>query len=141
MYRDDLCAVCGESLPPDHLYCREHAAIVDDLLHEIGDLAPRLLGDLQRLARLFDSIAEETWDYLAERHEDDPLWPPRPTVRVTADGGDVDVDVDSEPGMVTVRLTQGIPELLTALRAALEGADIARLAATAAEAEDTGATH
>ena len=34
MYRDDLCAVCGESLPPDHLYCREHAAIVDDLLHE-----------------------------------------------------------------------------------------------------------
>ena len=90
MYRDDLCAVCGESLPPDHLYCREHAAIVDDLLHEVGERLPRVVEDLERLAWLVQAIAPETWDFLAEDHPDDPLWPPSPTTTLRADGGEVD---------------------------------------------------
>lgn len=141
MYRDDLCAVCGESLPPDHLYCRDCAARVDDLLHEIGDVAPQLLADLQRLAELLESIAPETWDFLAETHADDPVWPPRPTLEVTTDGADVDVDVDGEPGMVTVRVTHDIAALLRALRQALSEGDLPRMAAAAATAEDAGATH
>ena len=141
MYRDDLCAVCGESLPPDHLYCREHAAIVDDLLHEVGERLPRVVEDLERLAWLVQAIAPETWDFLAEDHPDDPLWPPSPTTTLRADGGEVDVDVDSEPGMVTVSVRLGLAETLKAVGAALATADVAAMAAAAADAEDAGATH
>lgn len=141
VYRDDLCAICQDSLPPDHLYCRECAATVDDLLHEIGAMTPRLLDDLGRLAELLSSIAPDTWDFLAEQHDDDPLWPSRPTVQVRTDGGDVDVDVDAEPGMVTVRATLTLPALLEAVRDALRASDLPRMAAAAAEAEDMGATH
>lgn len=141
MYRDDVCAVCGESLPPDHLYCREHAAVVDDLLHEIGERLPRLAEDLRRTAELLGRIHPETWDYLAETTDPDALWPPRPTVVSTTDGEDVDVDVDSEPGKVTVSLTLDLRAALGDLAAALARTDVDRLAASAGTAEGAGATH
>ncbi len=141
MYRDDVCAVCGESLPPDHLYCREHAAIVDDMLHEIGERLPRLVEDLGRVAELLGRVAPETWDFLAEQTDEDPLWPPRPQLVVTTDGEDLDVDVDSEPGKVTVSVTADLAVLLADLAGALDRAGVADLADSAGRAQDAGATH
>lgn len=141
MYRDDACAVCGDALPPDHLYCREHAAVVDDLLHELGDLLPRLTGDLQRAADLLASIHPETWDYLAELDPADPDWPPHPTVVTTTDGEDLDVDVDSDPGKVTVHLRVPLATALADLAEAMAAAGVAPLAAAARAAEGAGATH
>jgi hypothetical protein len=142
MYRDDTCAVCGESLPPDHLYCREHAAVVDDLLHELGERLPRLVEDLARCAALLGMVHPETWDWLAEAAgRDEEVWPPRTTVVVAADGEDVDVDVDTEPGRVTASLTLDLGTALSALATALGGAGVERLAAAAAGAEGAGATH
>lgn len=145
MYRDDVCAVCGESLPPDHLYCREHAAQVDDLLHEIGDRVPALLADLARLADLVSSIHPETWDYLAEQHaedeDDEPVWPPASLLTLHADGGDVDVDVDTEPGMVTVEVRTALADLLRAVATTIETSGAPAMAAAASEARDAGATH
>ena len=141
MYRDDVCAVCGESLPPDHLYCREHAAVVDDLLHEIGETLPRLIGDLDRVAELLDSIAPETWDYLAEDHPDDPVWPPAPTTVLTADGADVDVDVDAEPGMVTVSVRHTLAATLRAVHSALAASGLDDMIGAARDADGAGATH
>lgn len=141
MYRDDTCAVCGESLPPDHLYCREHGATVDDRLHEIAATLPRLTADLGRLADLLDGIHEETWEYLAEAEPDDPQWPPAPIVRLTAQAEDVDVEVDSEPGMVCVELRVGAAAVLGAVAAALREEPFDRLAASAAAARDLNATH
>jgi hypothetical protein len=141
MYRDDVCAVCGESLPPDHFYCREHAADVDERLHEIGAIVPRLLDDLDRLCELVDGVAEETWDYIAESEPDDPVWPPAPTVRLRADAEEVDVDVDSEPGYVAVRLELGLPALLGALREGLDTAELRRAAAACAHAQGASSTH
>lgn len=141
MYRDDVCAVCGESLPPDHLYCREHAAVVDDLLHEIGELLPRLAADLRRTAELLSQIHPDTWDYLAEQQPGDPVWPPRPRLVTTTDGDDLDVDVDSDPGKVTVTLTSGLATLLADLAMALSAESIDQLAAATSHAEGAGATH
>ncbi len=141
MYRDDVCAVCGESLPPDHLYCRDHAAIVDDLLHELGALLPRLGTDLSRAAQLITQIAPETWDFLAEQTEEDPEWPPRPTLETTTDGEDLDVDIDSEPGKVTIRLTADLATLLADLASAIERSGVDAMAEQARVAEDAGATH
>jgi hypothetical protein len=141
MYRDDVCAVCGESLPPDHLYCREHAAEVDDRLRELGVLLPRVLDDLTRLGELVGGIAEPTWDYLAEDEPDDPLWPPTPRLEVLADADELDVDVDAEPGMVRLVLQVGLAPLLDAVRAALDTPDLRRAAAAAAKAEGANATH
>ena len=141
MYRDDVCAVCGESLPPDHLYCRDHAAQVDDMLHEIGERLPRLIDDLRRTSALLSQVHPETWDYLAERTDPDALWPPRPTVVSTTDGEDVDVDVDSEPGKVTVSVSLDLAAALADLAAALAHTDTDRLAAAARTAEGAGATH
>jgi hypothetical protein len=141
MYRDDVCAVCGESLPPDHLYCREHAAEVDDRLHEIGVLLPRVTADLARLAELVDGIAEPTWDYLAEQQPDDPLWPPIPRLEALADAEEVDVDVDAEPGMVRVVLEMRLAQLLAVVGRGLGTPELDRLAAAAAEAEGANATH
>jgi hypothetical protein len=141
MYRDDVCAVCGESLPPDHLYCREHAAEVDERLHEIGGLVPRLLADLGNLAELVDGIAEETWDYLASAEADDPVWPPTTRLAILADAEDVDVDVDAEPGMVRASIAIGLADLLAAVRSALDTDDLRRAAAAAARAEGANATH
>lgn len=139
MYRDDQCAVCGEALPPDHLYCREHAAEVDDRLHEIGALLPQVTRDLGRLAELLDGVAQETWDYLGEDEPDDPAWPPVPAVGLRADADAVDVDVDTEPGYVRVELRLALPALVSALAAGLEGFDA--FADAARHAEGANATH
>jgi hypothetical protein len=141
MYRDDVCAVCGESLPPDHFYCREHAAEVDDRLQRIGDLLPRVTADLARLAVLVDDIAEPTWDYLAEAEPDDPEWPPVPAMGLRADAEEVDVDLDSEPGFVRVDVRVSLARLLTAVANALHDPRFARVAEAAAKAEGANATH
>ena len=141
MYRDDTCAVCGESLPPDHFYCREHAATVDDRLHEIGALLPRVTSDAARLAQLLGEVAEETWDYLAELQPDDPDWPPVPPVDLTADADEIDVDVDSEPGYVRVQLRLAAGDLLRAVASGLATPDLERVARVAAGAEGANATH
>lgn len=141
MYRDDICAVCGESLPPDHLYCREHAAVVDDLLHDIGRLLPAVTANLQRLAEMIAQIHPDTWDYLAEERDDDPLWPPRPDLVMTTDGEDVDVDVDRDPGKVTVSIRTDLSALLADVAAALSKPGLEELSQSAAKAEGAGATH
>lgn len=139
MYRDDQCAVCGEALPPDHLYCREHAAEVDDRLHEIGGLLPEVTDGLRRVAELLSGIAQETWEYLAEGEPGDPAWPPVPVVALRADAEAVDVDVDTEPGYVRVALRLPLPELLTALAGGLGELDA--FARAARDAEGANATH
>jgi hypothetical protein len=141
MYRDDVCAVCGESLPPDHLYCREHAAEVDERLHEIGERLPDLLTGLSRLALLVDGIAEETWDYVAEQEPDEPLWPPAPVVALVADADEVDIDVDSEPGYVRAQVRLPLPRLLAALAAGLDTDELRRLARACGTVEGASATH
>ncbi|MGI9016829.1 MAG: hypothetical protein ACR2HR_06970 [Euzebya sp.] len=141
MYRDDVCAVCGESLPPDHLYCREHAAVVDDLLHQIGERLHRLTQDVQAAATLLTQIHPETWDYLAEHLDDDPLWPPHPVLITTTDGEDVDVDVDSEPGQVTVSIRNDLATLLADLAAALQRTSLDQMTTAARHADGAGATH
>jgi hypothetical protein len=141
MYRDDLCAVCGESLPPDHFYCREHAAEVDDRLHAIGALLPQAAADLRRLGTLLDQVAQETWDYLAEDEPDDPPWPTVPDVLLRAHPDEVDVDVDSEPGLVRVRLGIGANALLAAVADQLDSDAFRRFAAACAEAAGANATH
>ncbi len=141
MYRDDLCAACGESLPPDHFYCREHGATVDDRLHDIGALLPRVTADLAALAELLSGIAQETWDYLAEQQDDDPEWPPPPIVTLRADAEEIDVDVDSEPGFVSVRLATAAPGVLAAVADGLDSQQWRRLAQAAATASGANATH
>lgn len=141
MYRDDVCAVCGESLPPDHLYCRAHASEVDDRLHEIGALVPELLDRMGRLAELLDGIAEETWDYVAEHEGDDPDWPPVPVLEVRADADEIDVDVDTEPGYVRAEIRVALSQLLAAASAGLDSADLRRFAAVCTEVEGANATH
>jgi hypothetical protein len=141
MYRDDVCAVCGESLPPDHLYCREHAAEVDDRLHEIGEALPGVVAALRRLATLVDGIAEETWDYVAEQEADDPDWPPAPLVELRADADEVDIDVDSEPDCVRARVRLPLGGLLGALAAGLDTPDLHRLARACATVEGASTTH
>ena len=141
MYRDDVCAVCGESLPPDHFYCREHAATVDDRLHEIGARCPRVAQDVSRLAELLAQVAGETWDYLAEAEPDDPPWPPVPEVSLRADPEEIDVDVDSEPGYVRARLRIGLAPLLDAVAAGLSTPEWQRAAVAAAHSDGANATH
>lgn len=141
MYRDDVCAVCGESLPPDHLYCREHAAEVDDRLHELGALIPRAITDLQRLGELVAGIAGPTWDYVAESQPDDPVWPPTPRLEILADAEHVDVDVDAEPGMVRTVVSVELAPLLSAVVAAIDTAELRRAAAACLVAEGANATH
>ena len=141
MYRDDTCAVCGESLPPDHFYCREHAAGVDDRLHEIGALLPAVTGAAARLATLLAQVAEETWDYLAEQEPDDPAWPPVAELALTTDADAIDVDVDSEPGFVRLRLRLPLAQLVATVAHALAAADVERVAAASAAAEGANASH
>jgi hypothetical protein len=141
VYRDDTCAVCGESLPPDHFYCREHGAGVDDRLREIGELLPRVARDVGRLAALLDHVAQETWDYLAEKEPDDPLWPPVPELTLVADADAVTVDVDSEPGFVRLALRLPLADLLAALTTGVTGEDVERVASATAAAQGANATH
>ena len=139
MYRDDVCAVCGESLPPDHFYCRDHAAGVDERLHEIGARLSRWLEELEALTTLVGRVAPETWDYLAEREPDDPAWPPAPVLDLRAEPEEVEVDVDREPGLVQVRVAVGLDHLLGALSAG--AGELRRFARAAALAEGANATH
>jgi len=141
MYRDDTCAVCGESLPPDHFYCRQHAATVDDRLHEIGELLGHTTEDLPRLATLLGQVAQETWDYLADGEPDAPQWPPVPPVDLRAHADEVDIDVDTEPGRVRLSLTAGLTPLLAALAAGLDAADVGRLARACIDAQGADASH
>lgn len=141
MYRDDTCAVCGESLPPDHFYCREHAATVDDRLHEIGRLLPEVRKSVARLGELLGSVAQETWDYLAEQDPQDPDWPLRPEILLRPDAEDVSVEVDADPGYVAVRLSAPLPDVLQALAAALAPQQWEAFADAAANATGTNATH
>lgn len=141
MYRDDVCAVCGESLPPDHFYCREHAATVDDRLREIGRLLPRVAADVGRLAELLGQVAPETWDYLSEQEAGDPAWPPVPALALRPDADAVAVDVDTDPGYVRVELAAPLEDLLQALAVAISGDEWMRLAAAAATAQGANATH
>ncbi len=139
MYRDDACAVCGESLPPDHFYCAEHGAGVDDRLHRLGATLGRWLEDVDRISALIGQVAPETWDYLAEREADDPLWPPTAELDLRANPDDVTVDVDPEPGLVRVHLTVALDTLLAALRGTAP--PLGRLAGACAKAEGANATH
>jgi hypothetical protein len=141
MYRDDVCAVCGESLPPDHFYCREHAATVDERLHEIGARLGALRGDVAHLAALLDEVAGETWDYLAEAEPDDPAWPPAPQLALRVLPEEVDVDVDPVGAYVRVDLRAPLPQLLAALSAALDDERLERLRAACERAEGANATH
>ena len=141
MYRDDLCAVCGESLPPDHFYCREHAVDVDGRLHDIAGRLPDLRARTGELHDLVDGIAEETWDYVAESDPADPVWPPTATVDLRVDSAQIDVDVDSEPGYVRVRLQLSMTELLAAARDGLATVDDERFVRACASAHGAGVTH
>lgn len=141
MYRDDTCAVCGDSLPPDHFYCREHATTVDDRLHEIGRLLPRVARDSARLAQLLEQIAEETWDYLADQEPGDPVWPPAPPLILRADADEITVDVDSEPGYVQVEIRSAVARTLAAVGSALADTELQRLAGAASATQGANATH
>lgn len=142
MYRDDICPMCGESLPPDHLYCREHAAEVDERLHEIGTLLARLREDVPRLATLIGQIAPETWDWLAEAAgDDDNVWPPAPRVIVAVHADEVDVDVDTAPGRVRIDLSTDLRTILEAVGAGLAEPDVGAAAEACGSAEGAGATH
>ena len=162
MYRDDTCAVCGESLPPDHFYCREHAAEVDDRLHEIGALLGDLAERVPRLARLLDEVAGETWDWLADEEEasreaeagepeagdtgtgetgDELVWPPTAPLRLRVHADEVDVDVDSEPGLVRLDVACELGTLLEALARGLDEAQVTRLARACARAKGGNVTH
>ncbi|MBW3602753.1 MAG: hypothetical protein KY434_08655 [Actinobacteria bacterium] len=142
MYRDDVCATCGESLPPDHLYCREHAAEVDDRLAALGAALDRFVEDGAEVRRLLGELAQETFDYVAEEHDDDPEWPPplQLEARLEADRMVVEVD-EEEPGFVRLALRLGLRDAVAALLAALEGADVPRFAQSCRAAEGAGATH
>ena len=141
MYSDDVCAVCGDSLPPDHLYCREHAAEVDDRLHQIGALIPQVLDGMLRVSMLMSQIADETWDYVAEQDPQDPVWPPVPEVSLLADADAVDIDVDTEPGMVRVDLRQGLAGVLQAVAEGADTEELRRMARQCSQVEGANATH
>jgi hypothetical protein len=86
-------------------------------------------------------VAEETWDYLAESETDDPVWPPVPSILLRADADEVDVDVDSEPGYVAVRLELALAQLLTAMHEGIDTPELRRAAAACAAAEGANSTH
>lgn len=141
MYRDDTCAVCGESLPPDHFYCREHAATIDERLHRIGELLARVSADLPELATLLDQIAGETYEWLAEAHDPNAEWPPVPSVALRVAPEDVDVDVDTEPGYVRVEVRPPLAALLASVASALNTGEAAAFAQAVTTAEGGNATH
>ena len=149
MYRDDTCAVCGESLPPDHFYCREHATEVDERVHEIGALLGELADRVPRLARLLGEVADETWDWLADEEEtahtdsddEELVWPPTAPLRLRVHADEVEVDVDSEPGLVRLDVACDLATLLDALARGLTEAQIGRLAAACTRAEGGNVTH
>ena len=141
MYRDDECAVCGAALPPDHVYCREHAAEVDDRLHRIGDLLERVLHDLPRLALLLDEIAPETWDWLSDDAGDSAEWLPPLALRLQVHADQLEVDVDSEPGRVRLDVEADLPTWCRATVAAMDAAALRRVALACAEAMGADAAY
>ncbi len=141
MYRDDQCAVCGAALPPDHVYCREHAAEVDERLHRVGATLGRVLDDLPELARLVGEIAPETWEWLSDEQGVAEEWPPALDVRLSLHADQVDVDVDSEPGQVRVDLATELRDLVQAATDAMERAELRRVARACAEASGADAAY
>lgn len=141
MYRDDQCAVCGAALPPDHVYCREHAVEVDDRLHRIGATLDRVLDDLPELAQLVGEIAPETWEWLSDESGDADTWPPSLDLRLQLHADQVDVDVDSEPGRVRVDLATELLDWARAATEAMERAKLRRVARACADASGADAAY
>jgi hypothetical protein len=141
VYRDDQCAVCGAALPPDHVYCREHAGEVDDRLHEIGALLHRLADDVPALTRLLGQVAPETWEWLSDSMDVDEQWPPPLPVRLRLHADQVEVDVASEPGQVLVDLEVDLRTWCDALREAMNATDLRTLAQACAQATGAGAAY
>lgn len=141
MYRDDQCAVCGAALPPDHAYCREHAAQVDDRLHEVGALLRRLTTDVTELARLVGQVAPETWEYLSDTMGSDAQWPPVLPLTLGLHPDQVDVEVDGAPGRVRVVLEPELETWLRATSAAFATIDLGAIAEACAQAEGAGAAY
>lgn len=141
MYRDDQCAVCGAALPPDHVYCREHAGQVDDRLQQIGALLHRLTDDLPALTRLLDQVAPETWEWLSDSMGREEQWPPSLPVEMRLHADQVEVDVASEPGQVRVGLDADLRTWCDALGAAMEATDMHVVADACAQAEGAGAAY
>lgn len=141
MYRDDQCAVCGAALPPDHVYCREHAGQVDDRLHQIGELLQRIADDIPALTRLLDQVAPETWEWLSDTMGSDEQWPPPLAVRMRLHADQVDVDVASDPGQVRVDLDADLATWCDALRAAIDAADLRTVADACLQAKGAGAAY
>ena len=141
MYRDDQCAVCGAALPPDHVYCREHAGEVDDRLHEIGTLLHRLVDDVPALTRLLDQVAPETWEWLSDSMGREDQWPPPLPVRLRLHADQVEVDVASEPGQVLVDLEVDLRTWCDALREAIKATDLRTVAQACAQATGAGAAY
>ncbi|HEX6255877.1 MAG TPA: hypothetical protein VFZ70_08690 [Euzebyales bacterium] len=141
MYRDDQCAVCGASLPPDHVYCREHAAEVDDRLHRIGALLDRVLDDLPELAQLLGEVAPETWDWLADEVGDTDDWLPPLALRMQVHADQLDVDVDSEPGRVRLDVEADLMTWCATGVAAMDAARLRRVAQACAKATGADAAY
>lgn len=141
MYRDDECAVCGTALPPDHAYCREHAAEVDDRLHEVGVLLDRALDDLPRLSRLLSEIAPETWDWLSDEVDDDRDWPPPLALALQVHADEFGVDVDSEPGRVRIDLQTSLRSWCSATASALDVAGLKTVAQACTQARGADAAY
>jgi hypothetical protein len=128
-------------LPPDHVYCREHAAQVDERLHEIGALLRRLVDDLPVLTRLLEQVAPETWEWLSDTMDSDEQWPPSLAMRLRLHADQVEVDVASEPGQVHVDLDAELTTWCTALLAAVEAGDLRNVADACARAQGAGAAY
>jgi hypothetical protein len=141
VYRDDQCAVCGAALPPDHVYCREHAAEVDDRLHRIGALLHRLLDDVPALARLLDQVAPETWEYLSDTMGIEEAWPPPLPLTLSLHADQLDVDVDSEPGRVRVTLEPELAGWLRTTATAFATIDLVSVAEACSRAEGADAAY
>jgi hypothetical protein len=141
VYRDDQCAVCGAALPPDHVYCREHAGEVDDRLHEIGTLLHQLVDDVPALTRLLDQVAPETWEWLSDSMGREDQWPPPLPVRLRLHADQVEVDVASEPGQVLVDLEVDLRTWCDALREAIKATDLRTVAQACAQATGAGAAY
>lgn len=141
MYRDDECAVCGASLPPDHVYCREHAAQVDDRLHRVGVLLGRLLDDLPELTQLLGEIADETWDWLADEAGVTDDWPPALALRMQVHADQLEVDVDTEPGRVRLDVESDLHAWCAATTTAADAAKLRHLATACAEASGGDAAY
>jgi hypothetical protein len=141
VYRDDECAVCGSALPPDHAYCREHAAQVDDRLHEIGVVLDRLLDDLPRLAQLLDEIAPQTWEWLSDESGDADVWPPPLVLRLHQHADEFEVDVDSEPGRVRIDLETPLRTWCHSTASAMDGVRLRTVAQACAQARGADAAY